>query len=123
LYILIAVRRLVMELKVVREDYDMIHIALSGKLDVPGEAAIGPEFRALTKDRGKATLVDMTEVTYLASLGIRLLFEVAKSLAAQKKKLVIYNPQPMVEEILLTSGTAKIIPIARDMSDIMQHLS
>lgn len=106
-----------MELKVVALDPNFTHVALSGKLDVAGEEQIGDEFRRMVESHRLHFLVEMNEVSYLASLGIRLLFAGAKSLANDGKKLVVVNPQPMVEETLLNSGTAKFIPIARDISE------
>lgn len=111
-----------MELKVVAYDPKFTHVALSGKLDVAGEEQIGEEFRHLIENRRTHFLVDMNGVSYLASLGIRLLFAGAKSLASDGKKLVVINPQAMVEETLLNSGTAKLIPIARDMSEAVALL-
>ncbi|MBM4326114.1 MAG: STAS domain-containing protein [Deltaproteobacteria bacterium] len=111
-----------MELRVVESTGHHTHVALSGKLDVEGERQIGTEFEQLTAHAGKAAVVDMTEVTYLASLGIRLLFKCAKSLAAQGQKMVVLNPQPMVEETLMTSGTAQFIPIVRSLDEALAIL-
>jgi anti-anti-sigma factor len=111
-----------MDLNVVKTDPNYIQIALSGKLDVEGEGQIGDEFRRLIGSNKSHFLVDMGNVSYLASLGIRLLFAGAKSLAAEGKKLVVINPQPMVEETLLNSGTARLVPIARDVSEATKLL-
>ena len=111
-----------MELKVDRSDPGVTCVSLSGKLDVAGEEQIGDEFRGLVDSHTTHFLVDMSQVSYLASLGIRLLFTAAKTLAAEKKKLVVVNPQPMVEETLLTSGTAKLIPIAHDHDEALGFL-
>jgi anti-anti-sigma factor len=111
-----------MELKVVKMDPNFTQIALSGKLDVEGEGQIGDEFRRLIDSNKANFLVDMGQVSYLASLGIRLLFAGAKSLAAEGKKLVVIDPQPMVEETLMNSGTAKLIPIVRGLSEAMKLL-
>ncbi len=106
-----------MDLKVVDIRPGLTHVSLTGKLDVEGEEQIGRQFEQLTSGASEPTIVDMSEVTYLASLGIRLLFTCAKSLAAEGKKMVVVNPQPMVEETLKTSGTAGLIPIARDVQE------
>jgi anti-sigma B factor antagonist len=111
-----------MELKVVKLDPGFTQIALSGKLDVEGEGQIGDEFRRLIDSHKSHFVVEMSDVSYLASLGIRLLFAGAKSLAAEGKKMVVVSPQPMVEETLLNSGTAKLIPVARDVSEALQLL-
>jgi len=113
-------RVLVMELKVKRSEPGLTMIALSGKLDVAGEGEIGDEFRRLIESRaGTSFVVDMSNVTYLASLGIRLLFAGAKALASEGNKLVVLSPQPMVEETLLTSGTVRLIPVARSEDEAM----
>jgi anti-anti-sigma factor len=103
-----------MELKIMRTDPTVTRIALAGKLDVEGEGQIGHEFRQIVDGSSSNVLVDLSQVSYLASLGIRLLFAGAKSLGASGKKMVVINPQPMVKETLLNSGTVKLIPIAED---------
>jgi anti-sigma B factor antagonist len=108
-----------MDLKLDRSEGTLTCLSLSGKLDVAGEEAIGDNFRQLIDSYNTHFLIDMSNVSYLASLGIRLLFAGAKTLAAKGKKLIVVNPQPMVEDTLLTSGTAKLVPIARDEKEAL----
>ena len=112
-----------MELKIMRTDPTLTRIALVGKLDVEGEGKIGDEFRRIVDGSSANVLVDLAQVSYLASLGIRLLFAGAKSLGAAAKKMVVINPQPMVKETLLNSGTVKLIPIAEDEEDAKRLLA
>jgi anti-anti-sigma factor len=112
-----------MELKIVKSEPTVTRIALSGKLDVEGEGQIGDEFRRIVDGTRSNVLVDLSQVIYLASLGIRLLFAAAKSLAAAGKKVVVINPQPMVKDTLLNSGTVKLIPIAEDEEDARRLLA
>ncbi len=109
-----------MELKILSEDSHLTKMAMAGKLDIQGEQAIGDDFRNALLRNNSNVLLDMTQVSYLASLGIRLLFKGAKDLAAQGKKLVVINPQPMVEDTLSSSGTAKFIPIAKSEEDALK---
>ena len=111
-----------MELKVMRSDSALTRIELAGKLDVEGEGQIGEQFRQVVQSSNIDVLVDMSQVSYLASLGIRLLFAGAKSLAAIGKKLIVVSPQPMVEETLLNSGTVKLIPIAQNEDEALRIL-
>ena len=101
-----------MQLTLDRSDGIVTRVSLSGKLDVAGEEAIGDQFRRLIDSHDTHFLIDMSQVSYLASLGIRLLFAGAKALSADGKKLIVLDPQPMVEETLMSSGTAKLVPIA-----------
>jgi anti-anti-sigma factor len=111
-----------MELQVIQQDGELTRVALSGKLDVAGEHEIGDRFRELVAASEGPMLVDLADVTYLASLGIRLLFAGAKSLSARNLKMVVINPQPMVEEVLLSSGTVKLIPVAEDEAEARKFL-
>ncbi len=111
-----------MEMRKLDEDENIYTMALSGKLDVEGESIIGDKFRQVTAENDKNFIVDMGNVTYLASLGIRLLFVGAKNLASVGKKLIVVNPQPMVEETLLNSGTVKLIPIAKTKEEAQSLL-
>ncbi len=101
-----------MQLTMNQSDAKVTRISLTGKLDVEGEETIKNEFWRLIESRDTHFLIDMSQVTYLASLGIRLLFAGAKALGQDGKKLIVLDPQPMVEDTLLTSGTAKLVPIA-----------
>lgn len=112
-----------MELKFVSSDGGVVRASLSGKLDIEGEQAVRKDFLTLVDDataRRVSFIVDMEEVGYLASLGIRLLFTGAKAIAASGGRLIVLNPQPMVEETLMTSGTVKFIPIAHDEDEARQ---
>jgi stage II sporulation protein AA (anti-sigma F factor antagonist) len=111
-----------MEFRVVENSPDLTHVALKGKLDLDGEAAIGEEFRDMVRDRRTSFLVDMSETSYLASLGIRLLFVAAKTLNEWGLLLVVLNPTPLVEETLRNSGTAKLIRIAHSPEEAEQLL-
>jgi anti-sigma B factor antagonist len=111
-----------MELQVIDTNREFSHIALSGKLDVDGSQQIEEKFQDLTSKTHRSAIVDMTEVTYLASLGIRLLFSCAKAMAADGRKMIVLSPQPMVEDTLMTSGTVNFIPIARDLNDAVTML-
>ncbi len=112
-----------MELRIIAGDDKITQVALLGKLDVAGEQQIGDQFRELLEARNTSFIVDMSGVSYLASWGIRLLFAGAKSLAADQRKLVVVSPQPMVQEVLLTSGTVKVIPIVSNVDEALKLLT
>lgn len=103
-----------MEIKVIKADGDYTHVALSGRLDIHGVSTVEMKFAELVGAKGRPSIVDMTEVDFLASLGMRMLLSSAKALRAKGAKLVLYNPQPVVLEALQTAGFGAIMPIAHD---------
>ncbi|OHB56967.1 MAG: hypothetical protein A2Y12_20740 [Planctomycetes bacterium GWF2_42_9] len=104
-----------MELIKLREDDEFTHIALSGRLDVNGVQQIEQSFTAATAGRGKPALVDISEVSFLASLGMRMFLNSAKALKLKKTKMALLNPQPLVEDALRSAGLPSVIPIEYDI--------
>jgi anti-anti-sigma factor len=95
-------------------DNKAIKITLDGRLDIEGSNAIDMKFTALTATKKAAVLVDMSKVSFLASIGIRLLLSNAKACAQRGGQMVLFATQPMVNEVLTTSGVATLIPIVAD---------
>ena len=92
-------------------------VTLSGRLDVEGALKIDDEFNAIT-EREKKVLVDLSAVTFIASLGIRTLIMGAKATANNGGKMVLLDPQPNVEKVLRTSRVDTVIPITHDSTTI-----
>jgi anti-anti-sigma factor len=95
-------------------DDRILRIVLDGRLDVEGTQAIDMQFTALTATKPAAILVDMSEVSFLASIGMRTLLSCAKAASKRGGKMVLLSPQPMVKAVLGRSGVATLIPIYDD---------
>ncbi len=104
-----------MELRVVKQERDFTHVALVGRLDAPGVQAIEAEFLEQTANREKPTLVDLSEVSFCGSTGLRMLIKAAKALQPHGATLVLFQPQPLVEQALMFVAFNKITPIEHDM--------
>ncbi len=59
----------------------------------------------------------MSNVTFLASLGIRMLVEAAKGLKAPGAKIVLLKPQELVEKSLRSSGLHTILGMRHDVDE------
>ena len=57
-----------------------MQITLSGEIDLANAASVESELRAAISHQPKAVSVDLTELTYLDSAGIRILFAFASRL-------------------------------------------
>jgi len=100
-----------MELKVITTDDVYTHIALSGKMDVMGVGEIENKFIGYTAARKKNALVDLSGVTFMGSMGLRIFLSAARSLSLEKKTLILLNPQPLVNEVLDASGIQDAVVI------------
>lgn len=101
-----------MRLKVIRADASLKHVALLGRLDIQGVNDIQYEFQQETTVGPIPTVVDLSKVTYIASLGIGMLVSAAKYMERSGVRMVLLSPSAMVSKALLASGLDHVIPIA-----------
>ena len=99
--------------ELVRESPEVTQLRITGRLDTPGIDAVEPRFHALLA-RGHG-IVDLSGVTFLASLGIRMLITAAKRLDKRGNKLVLVAPRALVDQALKHSSIDDIIPVAADV--------
>ena len=101
-----------MELTVIRSDDSITHVAILGRLDVEGVNHIADRFVFTTTTPRKAALVDVSHVTFIASLGMGMLVGAAKSLQRHGTRMVLVAPTGLVQHALVAAGIDRIIPIA-----------
>jgi anti-sigma B factor antagonist len=106
-----------MELVVDELDSGILGITLSGRMDILGTQQIDLKFTSLTASSKGQILVDLSQVTFVASIGIRTLVSNAKAQKLRGGTMVLYRPSTAVEEALKTTGIDFIIPIAHDMHE------
>lgn len=92
----------------------LARLVVSGRMDVQGSLAVDPVFQKLAGEKANL-VVDMSGVTFLASLGLRTLVMSCKTLAAKGGNLVLFGLQPNVEKVLKSSGLNTMIPVVPDM--------
>jgi anti-sigma B factor antagonist len=93
------------------DEENLVHIKLAGRLDTAGAAEIETRFTAMISPRGKHALVDISEVSFLASMGIRMLVSVARTLARRQKRIVLYGPPSLVTESIEGSGLKEMLSL------------
>jgi anti-sigma B factor antagonist len=111
-----------MELQSGELESGILGIRLSGRMDSAGAQEIDMRFTALTATRKAPVLVDLSGVTFLASIGIRTLVTNAKAQKRRGGTFVLYRPSGPAEEVLKSAGIDTIIPIAYDMEGARKAL-
>ncbi len=111
-----------MQLTIIRADDEITHVAILGRLDIQGVSSIQNQFVFNTTARRKATLVDVSGVTFIASMGMGMLVSAAKSLQRQGVKMVLLNPTELVQRALESAGIQQVIPITHEPDAALQLL-
>ncbi|MGH3776214.1 MAG: STAS domain-containing protein [Pseudonocardiaceae bacterium] len=82
----------------------LMHIALSGEIDLANAATVEDELRAAVSHQPTTVSVDLTELTYMDSAGVRILFTLASRLQALRIVLELIVP--------LDSPTRRLIELS-----------
>lgn len=86
-------------------------VKLTGKMDIQGTGQIEDAFTIQTASKKAGVIVDLSQVAFIASYGMRILVSNAKSLAGRGGKMVLLKPAPMVKDVLSSAGIDQLIPI------------
>jgi anti-sigma B factor antagonist len=103
-----------MDMDVEEIEGGITNVVLRGRLDTVGAGA-DLKFNVIAGAK-RAVVVDLSNVAFMASLGIRLLVMGAKTIARKGGKLVILSPDENVHAVLKTAGIEQLIPIMFDRS-------
>jgi len=102
---------------------DRVKVTLKGRLDTPGVDRVETRFVAAVVPGGRHTLVDLSQVDFVGSLGVRMFISVARSLGLKQARLVLVSPQTQVREVFEHVSLSDIIPICADESEAQHALS
>ena len=91
-------------------------IELEGPLDTAGTAAVNAEFSAHCSSKLNV-IVDLGKVSYIASIGIRLLVAGAKAQSKIGGKMVLMRPDDLARRILKTTGIDELMPVYDNLQD------
>ncbi len=98
-------------------------VRLAGRLDLKGTQAVEQTFSENVGVNGQSVVVDMSQVEFIASVGVRLLLSNIKALMSAGAKMVILNPQKMVGEVLQLSGLDSVAAIRHDVNAAVAALN
>ena len=111
-------------MELVSEELDdgILRINLSGRMDNAGVQSIDMKFTALTATRKALIVVDLSGVPFVASIGIRTLVSNARALRLRGGRMALFGAQPVVDEVLRTTGITTIIPTYADLQKAREAL-
>jgi anti-anti-sigma factor len=105
-----------MKVDVINIGNGILKVVLTGSMNEQGVLEVESQFNEIMKTKMTKVIIDLKDVNFLASRGIRTLMLSAKLLREKGGKLVLVNPPATVEEIMKTAGVDTVVPIAPDLS-------
>jgi anti-anti-sigma factor len=99
----------------------ILKVILEGRLDIEGANAVDLKMNIIAGSR-KSVIVDLKNVSFLGSIGLRTLVIPARTITGRGGKMVLLGPNAMVERVLKTSGIDSLIPIHSDLPSALAAL-
>jgi anti-anti-sigma factor len=92
----------------------VVNVMLVGRLDTPGVGRVETQLTAHLVPRGVRAIVDLSQVEFVGSLGIRMFITIARAAGRNGGRLVLYGAQPMVAQVFETTSLNEIVPVRTD---------
>ena len=110
-----------MEIKINREQGVQL-MSLVGNFDTESAAETEPEFIKQIGDGSGKFLVDLSEVPYIASSGLRILLKMAQAIKVGGGALYLCSLNSIVREVFEISGFDKILNVADNKEQVFATL-
>jgi anti-anti-sigma factor len=102
---------------------NVAHVKLRGRLDTHGVDEIETKLTASVVPGGKNTIVDLSDVSFVTSMGLRMFLGISKALKRHNAKMVLFAPQPQASEVFASAYLSSIIPIVGNEAEALALVS
>jgi anti-sigma B factor antagonist len=96
-------------------------VILEGRLDIENSPAVDTRMKAIADGRN-SVLVDLQNVSFLGSMGLRALVAPALAIRGRGGKMVLFGPNDLVARVLKVSGIETMIPVHHVMQSALDAL-
>lgn len=112
-----------MEFEVSPIDDSSTLVRLAGRLDTQGVDRIETRLTGAMVAGGRNAVVDLSGVSFIASMGIRMLIANAKAMQLKGRKLALFGATGPVAGVLEAVAIDQIIPVATDQQQALQAIA
>jgi anti-anti-sigma factor len=97
----------------------LVKVTIVGRLDTQGVGKIETRFTAALVPAGTNAIVDLSQVEFVASLGIRMLLSAAQGLKKRNATLAVYGAPERVRQVFEAVSLGKILPVCATESEAL----
>jgi len=99
-------------------DGDVVMARLRGEIDLSNAKAIGSLVSGAVPNEASGVVLDLTDVTYLDSSGVHLVFELAERLGSRQQNLALVLPEgARIHRVLDLVNVRAVLPVATTAAD------
>ncbi len=107
----------------VNENADGVtHVVLDGRFDIAGAQAVDGKFAELA-ETAKILVIDLSKVSFIASLGVRTLMVSAKTMIRRGAYIAVAGANEGVEKVLRLTGFDELVGLYPDSASAAAALT
>ena len=106
-----------------KEEGGAVIVHPSGKLDTLTAKTFETYIDERIENDTGPLIVDMRDIDYISSFGLRSILIAAKKLTPYGRRFVLFSPNPSVHEVLRVSGFLKIVRVADSQEEALAQAS
>lgn len=91
----------------------VLKVVLAGSLDIPGAATVELPMSVIAGRRDRVML-DFGQVDFLASIGVRVIVKLARTIGNRGGRVVLVKPNEAARRVLTSTGVDSIVTIIDD---------
>ena len=95
---------------------NVLVLAVEGRIDGTNAGELESATNSAIKEDDKAVVLNLQELTYISSAGLRSILITAKNLSARQAKFALSNIPANIMEIIKIAGFDKIISVYEDLN-------
>lgn len=96
---------------------NVIILKVQGKLDSISSPELDKHLASLVESGSRQIVLDLAELEYVSSSGLRVFLTAAKSLKRTQGKLALVNLSVQVQQIFGIAGYESILPVSRTLKE------
>lgn len=101
----------------------LVKVTLTGRLDTHGVERLETRFIAALVPPANNAIVDLSGVDFVASMGIRMLIAVARSLKQRQARLALFGTTAQVKDVFEAVSLQKIMPVCTTEADALASVT
>ena len=107
-----------------REGDDVVVARLTGELDISGAASAGQRIAEAVPSSARGVVVDMSQLDFIDSSGISMLFELARRVGSRRQQLRVVAPAGKpVARVLDIVEFDKAAPVHADLDSAVAEIA
>jgi anti-anti-sigma factor len=98
------------------------HVALEGKLDTTTSPQFDDEIAPALASDATVLVLDLAELSYISSAGLRSVFKARKAMEAKGGSLLLVNVQPQVQKVFDIVKALPAQSVFKSVAELDQYL-